>query len=270
MRVISVLVLWSVCVAGAVAARLPFGTEKALPLVQVRTYTLQPGDTVSSVAQQAGLALETVLSYNKIPSPRRLRAGQELKLPSRDGILVSLSEPTSVAQLSREYRVYPDLIRLANPGLEDEFQGDVFIPGAQVDPEDVKQALGGCFAWPVNGGRISSWFGKRNDPFTGLASMHSGVDIAIAWGSPVMAAGTGIVIATGYSSILGNYIQVNQGRGYVVVYGHLSAILTRAGKRVREGQVIGKVGSTGYSTGPHLHFTAYRWNRLLDPMNLFS
>lgn len=252
---------------------IPFGFERrGLPFVPVKTYVLQEGDTVTSVARDAGLTVETILSYNRIPSPRRLRAGQPLALPSRDGVLVSLQEPRSISSLAQEYSVYPDLIRLANGWSDDtqEATGDVFVPGAKIDPEDLRQSLGGYFGWPVNGGRITSWFGRRDDPFTGLASTHSGVDIAIAWGSPVMAAGAGVVTATGYSSILGNYIQINQGRGYVVVYGHLSAILTKAGKRVKPGQVIGKVGSTGYSTGPHLHFTAYRYNRLLDPMNLFS
>jgi murein DD-endopeptidase MepM/ murein hydrolase activator NlpD len=146
----------------------------------------------------------------------------------------------------------------------------VFIPGAQVDPVELRRMLGQEFFWPTKGGRISSYFGRRDDPFTGVPTNHSGVDIAINYGAPVLSAGDGVVSATGFNAILGNYIRIDQGQGYAAVYGHLSAILTKPGRRVLAGQTIGKVGSTGYSTGPHLHFSAYRWNRLLNPMTLFG
>jgi len=244
----------------------------ALPFPSVTRYTLQNGDTVSSVAQQFGITSETILSYNQIQSPRFLRAGRTLLIPARDGLVVTLDQARSLESLAATYQVFPATIRLANqiPETVKSVRGKVFLPGAQVDPVETRLMLGQYFFWPTKGGRISSYFGKRDDPFTGLKSTHSGVDIATYHGAPVLAAGDGVVTATGYSPILGNYIRVDQPQGFASIYGHLSVILTKQGRRVQAGTLIGKVGSTGYSTGPHLHFTAYRYNRLLDPMKLFN
>jgi len=240
--------------------------------VRISQYTLRAGDTVTSVAQDHGLSVETVLSYNQIQSPRFLRAGQTLKLPNRNGLLIALEQKTALAVLAVNYQVFPSLILLANglPETTTAVEGAIFVPGAQVEAVELRRLLGENFFWPTVGGRISSYFGRRNDPFTGLLSSHSGVDIANDYGAPVLASGDGVVTDTGYSPVLGNYIRIDQGQGFASVYGHLSAILTRPGRRVLAGQRIGKVGSTGYSTGPHLHFSAYRWDRLINPMTLFS
>lgn len=251
----------------------PFGFgKKPLPLVAVDRYTLQAGDTATSVAKRYGITVETVLSYNRIQSPRYLRAGQTLEVPDRDGIVISLKTSSPITDLADQYGVFPELILLANQLPEDtkSVEGEVFVPGAKMDPTELRKLLGEYFAWPTVGGRISSRFGLREDPFTGRKSSHSGVDIATYHGAPVLAAGDGVVIYTGFNSVLGNHIKIDQGQGFVSLYGHLSAINTKVGKKVRAGQLIGRVGSTGYSTGPHLHFTAYRWGRLLNPMMLFG
>lgn len=257
-------------------ARLPFqpmgGAEPHLPFVNITAYTLVPGDTITAVAQKFGLEADTLLSLNAIRSPRMVRAGVTLKVPNRNGVVIALDAPQTVASVAAQYQVFASLLLQANdlPEGTTELEGSVFVPGAKLDYESHRKFLGELFAWPTIGGRISSYFGRRNDPFTGEISSHSGVDIAVPWGTPVLAAGNGRVTYAGYNSILGNHIQVDQGDGYTVVYGHLSAILTRPGQFVRGGQKIGRVGSTGYSTGPHLHFGAYRWNRLLNPMTLFG
>lgn len=245
---------------------------KPLSLVHVERYTLQKGDNLSSLAQDRGLEVDTLLSFNSIRSPRLIRAGMTIQIPNRDGIKIKLDRPETVQQISQQFGVFASLLLEANRLKADTkiLDGEVFVPGVKLDSQDRRKYLGELFAWPTVGGRISSYFGKRDDPFTGLPSMHSGVDIAVPWGSPVLAAGSGVVSYTGYNSILGNFIQVDQGRGYMVVYGHLSAILTRSGKRIVAGQQIGRVGSTGYSTGPHLHFGAYYNHRLLNPMTLFQ
>jgi murein DD-endopeptidase MepM/ murein hydrolase activator NlpD len=255
------------------AARLDLGLALPdLPLVAVSHHTMAAGDTISDIARQAGLQVDTLLSYNQIRSPRMLRPGLVLQIPNRDGIVLNFDQPMSVDKLASQYQIFASLLLKANSLPDDtkELSGRVFVPGAKFDDETRRKTMGVLFAWPVHGGRITSYFGRRNDPFTGKISSHSGVDIANPWGSPVFAAGSGVVIDTSYDPILGNHIRVDQGDGYMVVYGHLSKILTREGDRIRTGQVIGKIGTTGYSTGPHLHFSAYRWNRLLNPMTLFG
>lgn len=266
-----ILATWQTPAFGSGLTSFGFPNAK-MPFVGVTQYTLQDGDTVTGVARRAGLTVETVLSFNQIQSPRTLRPGKTLRLPNRDGILVSLNEPKPITALADTYQVFPELIVLANslPAFTKDVQGGIFIPGGRMDPLELRKTLGEYFLWPTKGGRITSYFGRRNDPFTGETTSHSGVDIANYHGAPVLAAGDGVVTYTGYNSILGNHIKVNQGQGFVAIYGHLSAILTKPGKRVKGGQLIGRVGSTGYSTGPHLHFGAYRWNKLLNPMALFG
>lgn len=111
------------------------------------------------------------------------------------------------------------------------------------------------FIWPCPAsGRITSSFGDRESPTEGASSSHQGIDIGASAGSSILAAASGTVTISTYSYSAGNYIMINHGGGVSTVYMHCSELLVSAGQEVTQGQVIGKVGSTGYSTGPHLHF----------------
>lgn len=107
--------------------------------------------------------------------------------------------------------------------------------------------------WPIESGWISSGYGWRTDPFTGLVSLHPGIDFAAPAGSHVMAVATGIVIEAGEHSGYGNLVAINHGNGYVTRYGHNEKILVKVGQKVIKGQTIALLGSTGRSTGPHVH-----------------
>lgn len=107
---------------------------------------------------------------------------------------------------------------------------------------------------PVDGGWISSRFGYRKSPFTGANEFHSGVDIATHQGTPVMASAAGIVTFAGTNGALGKTVEIDHGFGIVTRYGHLNRIRVKENQKVLRGEVIGKVGTTGRSTGPHLHY----------------
>jgi murein DD-endopeptidase MepM/ murein hydrolase activator NlpD len=113
--------------------------------------------------------------------------------------------------------------------------------------------------------RQSSSFGNRKDPFTGGRAFHAGLDFAAATGTPVAAAGDGTVSFAGRRSGYGNVVEVTHGNGFVTRYAHLSAILVEKGETVSTGDQIARVGSTGRSTGPHLHFEVREADRPLDP-----
>ena len=108
--------------------------------------------------------------------------------------------------------------------------------------------------WPVRGGWISSPFGPRPDPFTGRPGFHPGVDIAAPIGTPVRAMAAGIVIFAGADGGFGRLVKVEDGHGEVTMYAHLSARYVHVGEVVHKRELLGRVGDTGYSTGPHLHF----------------
>ncbi len=107
--------------------------------------------------------------------------------------------------------------------------------------------------WPVRGW-ITSSFGKRTSPFTGRVQMHQGLDIAARPGTPVKATAEGVVIYSGWKSDFGKLVTIDHGYGYRTRYGHLSKIYVKNGQRVKRGDTVGAVGSTGRSTGPHLHY----------------
>ncbi|WDR03434.1 M23 family metallopeptidase [Devosia algicola] len=124
---------------------------------------------------------------------------------------------------------------------------------------------------PLNGGyRRSSTFGNRTDPFTGKTAFHSGLDFAAATGTIVYSAGAGIVTYVGQKSGYGNCVEVTHPSGLVTRYGHLSAFLSKKGQKVGADTPIAKVGSTGRSTGPHLHFEVRRNGHAINPLNYLS
>lgn len=124
------------------------------------------------------------------------------------------------------------------------------------------------FIWPCpSSRRITSAFGDRESPTEGASSNHKGVDIGAASGSDILAAAEGEVVISTYSYSAGNYIMIDHGGGVSTVYMHCSQLLADVGDSVSQGQVIAKVGSTGYSTGPHLHFGIRSGGSYVDPLN---
>ncbi|MGE3692921.1 MAG: M23 family metallopeptidase [Novosphingobium sp.] len=117
-------------------------------------------------------------------------------------------------------------------------------------------------------GRITSGFGMRFHPILRYARMHSGVDFGAAWGSPIHAASDGVVSYAGRHGGHGNYVRIEHGGGLATGYAHMSRFAVSPGTRVQAGQIIGYVGSTGLSTGPHLHFEAYRAGRTINPLSV--
>ena len=144
------------------------------------------------------------------------------------------------------------------------------------DPDSVEKVksdyttrtMSGGFTWPVpSGGRISSTFGSREAPTEGASTYHKGIDIAASSGSKVVAAAGGEVVIATYSASAGNYVMINHGSGVYTVYMHMANLGVSEGQEVKQGESIGSVGSTGYSTGPHLHFGIRENGSYVDPQN---
>ena len=118
---------------------------------------------------------------------------------------------------------------------------------------------------PVPGAWVSSTFGFRADPFTGRSAFHSGIDFAAPSGSQARAVAPGVVTWAGERSGYGRLVEINHGNGYITRYAHNSSVMVKVGDKVTKGQAISRVGSTGRSTGPHLHFEVLRNGRAIDP-----
>jgi murein DD-endopeptidase MepM/ murein hydrolase activator NlpD len=119
---------------------------------------------------------------------------------------------------------------------------------------------------PVREGYISSYFGERMDPFNGEEAFHKGIDFASGAGSDVLSVASGIVTWAGPREGYGNLVEINHGNGYVTRYGHAARVLVAVGDEVERGQAVAVVGSTGRSTGPHVHFEVVKDGRQIDPM----
>lgn len=149
-----------------------------------------------------------------------------------------------------------------------------FIAPGDVNPdwydENGRSARRFLMKTPINGARLSSGYGMRRHPILGYSRMHQGTDFAAPTGTPILAAGDGTIVRAGPYSSFGNYIRIRHANGYETAYAHMSRFARgmRSGARVRQGQVIGYVGTTGRSTGPHLHYEVLLRGRQMNPMTL--
>ncbi len=233
-------------------------------------YRVRNGDTVSGIASRFGLRnISTVLSVNRIDNARRIRAGQVLRIPSMDGISHTVSRGESLAQIGSRYKISVTALLDSNDLISDNLQSGqkLFIPGAALGTYDLRKAMGELFIMPVQG-RLTSPFGYRADPFTGVRTFHTGIDLAAPTGTPIKVTLDGRVATTGFTPVYGNYIIISHDGGYQSLYAHLSSIGVRRGQSVVQGAVVGRVGNTGYSTGSHLHFSVYKDGRMIDPLSV--
>ena len=242
--------------------------------VTFKSYTVKSGDTIGSITYANGLRnTSTLIAVNKIDNVRLVREGQTLKIPSKDGIIHRVCQGDSLNSLSVKYHVSVEELLDVND-LENEslsVEQELFIPGAVLDSDTLRKAMGELFVYPITASwRLTSRFGPRKDPFTGVASSHTGIDMACPTGTPIRAAMSGTVVYAGWSNVFGNYVIINHGNGYQTLYGHMSKIIAKKGQSVDSSTKIGLVGSTGYSTGPHLHFTVYKNGKLVDPLTLLK
>ena len=233
------------------------------------SYTLARGDIIGNIAIMTGLNEDTLISVNNISNTRLLQIGQALRIPNQDGIFYTVKAGDTLESIAQTYRTTAAHISISNELFSDTLPPGtrLFIPGARMDWVSRQEINGDLFIWPT-AGRISSPYGWRTSPFTRARQYHTGIDISAPPGTPVRAAMAGRVAHVGYDNTFGNFIIINHHSGYRTLYAHLSVVRTRAGSNVGTGERIGDVGSTGLSTGPHLHFTVYKHGATVNPRSL--
>jgi len=245
---------------------------KMIKEVTYKDYVVRRGDTVSSIAYKMGLRkIGSIFSANNISNARRVIEGTHLLIPSMDGVMYTVKKNDSVQRIAKEFGVKLEDILDANDIIDEALNVGqrLFIPGASLSTEEIKKVLGQLFIYPIRG-KLTSPFGYRKDPFTGRRSFHSGVDLAAPYGTPIKVVMDGTISEMSFSRVFGNYMIVTHANGYQTLYGHVSAFKARRGQKVSQGDTIALVGSTGMSTGPHVHLSIYKNGKLVDPLSLLK
>lgn len=239
--------------------------------VEVQTHVIQQGDTLWSLASKYNIEFDTIVGSNALADINRLKLGTELRIPNQDGIFIKVAKNDTVSKLSEKYGAYKEAVYVANMLLESDslvIGKEIFLPGAKIIAAElpvrnnsaknraaskISTAVGGRFRWPLIG-QISSQFGWRRSPFGTRRVFHSGLDIKAPKGRTIVAAGDGKVMHSGWMGGYGYTIVIAHPNGMTTLYGHCSSLIAQKGQTVKSGQAIARVGSTGRSTGNHLHF----------------
>ena len=219
---------------------------------------LPEGETLVDLARRFGLSPLEVARANGLEDPTELRPGDLVLLPGIEAKttyqrLLAKQEAERRARLEAERKRQEELRRLAEQRRRQEALRQAQLRQAQVQRPQVRRVSyqEGRMRWPLSGFRITTYFGQRGV----FQRFHTGIDLAAPHGTPIVAARSGQVRVAGWSSVgYGFHVVLDHGGGLETLYAHMSRIAVRPGEWVEGGQVIGYVGSTGWSTGPHLHF----------------
>jgi len=245
------------------------GEETFLEPVYYTDYVVKNGDTLWDLSRSFGISVDTIYSANKdkFSNPHMISIGMELKIPSQTGLIINVKSEKNLDDELESFDV--DLLSalIANgvASKEDLINKiQVFLPNVEMPLTEKLKTYGIDFGLPC-WGFITSRYGYRIDPFTKKKKFHSGFDIANVLGTKIKAAYDGVVTFAGWNGGYGNCIIIKHPLGYETLYGHLEKIKVYVGQSVKKGQVIGLMGSTGRSTGSHLHFEIRRFGKTINP-----
>lgn len=252
--------------------------ESEKPWNQVSEYTVKEGDTLSSIASKFDLSIDSLKWANPSINWQKVKPGVVVKIPPVTGVVYKVRPGDTVYSIAKKFQTdaqgivdfpmntFSDdetfaLVAGQTLIVPDGVMSDEAVPTlprfANVLTPDAGSVSGtGNFAWPT--------FGSISQPFRWY---HKGTDIANASGTAVLAADSGTVVVAGWTNVgYGNHVIIDHGNGYQTLYAHLSSISVVTGQSVSRGVVIGAIGSTGRSTGPHLHFEIRTGSGNVDPL----
>ena len=242
-----------------------------------QTYRVKSGDMIGYIADAFGITQDTIISVNNIRQSRLIQPNQYLKIPSMPGILYTVKKDgETIDAIAVKYEVDANkcaLVNYLNPSTELKAGYSLFVPDAELDWMTRQEINGDLFKKPLKVRYwLSSSYGWRDSPFNpGTRSFHGGIDMAVSQGTPIYPAMDGKVTTAGYNATYGNYVIVTHHSGYKTLYGHMSKITCQKGNFVYAQKTqIGLVGSTGLSTGPHLHFTVYKNGNTINPLSVLN
>ena len=232
-------------------------------------YASGKNDTLFTLAARCNIPYSALASLNRRDNPGTLNEGSVILLPNCPGIFVPLKSHSDFEQLLASTRLSTreDKAVVLNIRMSQKNAAEIvyFFPGDDFNPTERIFFLNSGFRFPLRTFRLTSDFGIRQSPITGNIHHHQGIDMAAPLGTEVYAAADGIVADIGEDPVYGKYIIVKHGERWASLYGHLQKIETTLKSPVRSSTLIGRVGSTGLSTGPHLHFELRENGQAQDP-----
>ena len=240
---------------------------------------LGPGEILPMLAQRFAVSLNELAQANDIVNPLELEAGDLVLIPE---VLAPQAMARLELQRRRELEEAAQAERAAEERRQAEFrrvaeerrialakqraEEAARATQAQVQQVSVQTKSSYGFQRPVNSYRITSYYGRRS-LWVGGTNFHTGTDFAAPTGTPIFAAKAGRVVTAGWSRVgYGIHAMLDHGQGVQTLYGHMSKLIVRSGQDIKQGQIIGYVGSTGFSTGPHLHFEVRIGGQTKDPL----
>lgn len=243
--------------------------------VQLQVYKVTGNESLWTIKRAYGISIDTLISANPHLKELELKPGQSIIIPSKNGTLFAFDDYRDVSRMKEllggnskilgDYK--PGIFRIISP---DDMRIVFF---EQARPHIVNNSIEKIYRYkmtfldPVDTGFFTSMFGERVNPIFGEGyEFHNGVDIATHHGTPIKSARDGIVFFTGWKEGYGNTVIVQHYDGYTTFYAHCSKMFVKQGQWVKQGDVIAAVGSTGRSTGNHLHYTVYRHGVTLNPI----
>ena len=260
-------------------------------------YKVKKNDSVWKIARRYGTEISVVLSLNNLSPNGLIRENDTLLIPSRSGVRYRIKRGDTLSEIADKFDT--DVEKIAD---HNNIDGNtiiagksIFIPGAVESKKSVpagradkkvsekkyyasgrtkyetteKSSKKLRLSWPLRG-PITSGFGYRKHPFSGQKSFHCGLDIGAEIGTPVKAAGSGIVIFSGWKGAYGNLLVLQHSNNYITVYAHNSKHLVKSGEKVKKGQKIALSGKTGAVTGAHLHFEIRKGIVPLNPTRILK
>ncbi|MDR1620784.1 MAG: LysM peptidoglycan-binding domain-containing M23 family metallopeptidase [Synergistaceae bacterium] len=263
--------------------------EQVQPL-KVLSYVVAAGDNLWSIANSQNLEVDTLVGSNTFKNSAVLHPGVVLRIPNQDGIFYKFKNGDKIQNVAKRYQVSVDKIRKVNPTVDLvslKTGSEIFLPGARPEaiaepraasnakksPEaasaknssGVVQKSSRSFRWPVMG-KINSPFGWRRHPITRRRDFHTGLDIKASRGTVIRSSREGQVVYSGWMGGYGKVVVVEHSGGQSTLYAHCSSLLVKQGAKISVGQNIARVGSTGRTTGPHLHFEVRNGNSPVNPL----
>ena len=248
--------------------------ERVTSSLTIYAYVLKEGDDLFGISARCNIPHGTLASLNRFSHADELGSGMVLLLSSIPGIFVAEKPETDLERLIYSVRTESNsgmqdgiVLSIPREGHVEQFR---FIPGDDFSATERVYFLNKGFRFPLQNFRVTSSYGPRSNPVTGVFGIHRGLDLAAPEGSEVYAARSGTVIGVGEDPVMGKYIILKHDNDWVSFYGHLSSINTTLQAVHQSGNLIGRVGTTGQSTGPHLHFELRQGGLSQDPARLLG